>query len=62
MKIEKKNSRKITVLIAISLLLISGFVIISMPTEAQFKSGIVELYIPGGTRFEPGRRCKLQKD
>ena len=59
MKIEKKNSRKITVLIAISLLLMSGFVIVSMPTEAQFKSGIVELYIPTGTRFEPGSYQRL---
>ena len=54
-----KNSRKISVLLAVLLLLLTGMVIVSLPSEGQFQSGIIDLYIPGGTRFEPDSYQRL---
>lgn len=50
---KKITKRKITVVLAVLLLLLTGFVIVSLPSEGQFQSGIIDMYIPGGTRFEP---------
>lgn len=53
METEMKTfKRKISVLITITLLLLSGFIIISLPSEAQFKNGRATIY-PSG-RVEPG--------
>ena len=54
-----KNTRKISVLLAVLLLLLTGMVIVSLPSEGQFQSGIIDLYIPGGTRFEPDSYQRL---